>query len=189
MKVSERGLQFVAAREACTLTAHMDTTTLAVGFGQNNKNLKPDDEITIERAVELMCEFADGLDRSLNIIFGDIKCAQHQYDAVFSAAYNLGPTWLKNGNQHLIGAVKVHAEAPADLQLRDLAGLAFCQIKGPPKVKDGPPRYPFNMSRRARECVLYTQGDYGDLSTMKLFRKNPREGHPFEVVPMARFAR
>jgi hypothetical protein len=181
-------VQFVAAREACVLTAHRDTALLAIGFGQNDASLDEGDTISMDRAIALLMVAADEYDRSLNIIFAGSALAQHQYDAAFSLMYNVGATWFRSyGGRPLVKAVADHAASPGDRGLRDATGFAFVCAKYDPDAG------PFNLSRRCREALMYVQGDYGDLSTLKLWREGKSPRHippdPFETVPMPRLTR
>lgn len=184
MRYSERGLMFTAGREGCVLTVHRDTTSLARGFGINAKGLTEGDTLTMEQAITDLLDFADRALASLNIIFKGLTFSQHQADAIFSALFNIGPTWLREGNQSFINAITAHAQAPANRDLRELAGAGFGLLTGPPAEEGDKPRWPFNISRRARETVLYTTGDYGDISPLHPLIKPLVKGVPGELATL-----
>ena len=87
--VSEKGLQFVAQREAAVLKPYMDGNKLAIGFGDNDPALKGTDRITLDEAVERYVKKSNEYVASLNRLF-PFEMEQHHFDALFSLAYNYG---------------------------------------------------------------------------------------------------
>lgn len=184
MQASNKGLQFIAQREACVLTSHRDTTHLAIGFGINDANLVEGVTITFEEAIAAFLKRIEAEEKSLNIIFKDALLDQHHFDALLSLQWNIGPTKLK-GQQRLVSAVEVFCRNKTDKGLRDWAAYQlshsqFSELTGP-----------FNFSRRCREAIMFIGADYGDLSTLKLWpvgtspRNDPPD--PPEIVPMPVF--
>jgi GH24 family phage-related lysozyme (muramidase) len=82
--VSEKGLAFVACREACSLTAYADTHMLAVGFGQNDPSLKPGDTIALEHAIDLFVSKAKADAIQLTRIFDGVLLDQQHVDSLWS---------------------------------------------------------------------------------------------------------
>lgn len=184
LSISEKGYAFVAAREACSLTAYADTRMLAVGFGQNDPNLKPGDVITLDQAIALFLKEGQRIALSLTKIFAGYDLKQNVVDACFSTAYNIGLGSFAR-NEPLVSAVKAYAVHPADRLRRDAAGYQI--INANYTLDMGP----FNLSRRCREALVFVSGDYGDLSTLKLWPagKSPKNNPPDlpTLVPMPTF--
>lgn len=183
LRISEKGYAFVAAREACVLTAYPDSRMLAAGFGQNDPTLKVGDTITLDQAIALFLKEGQRIETFLQKTFSPNLEQQH-VDALFSATYNVGTGTMRD-NADLLIAVAAFRAGPADKRLRDLAGLEIIKVH----PKDKP--VPFNLSRRCREVLVFVSGDYGDLSTMQLWPagKSPKNTPPDPptIVPMPRF--
>lgn len=182
MLPSEQGLAFVAQREAAVLTAYQDSKNLAIGFGWNKPGLKDGDTITLDEAVASFVTLADAIaEKDVNRVFGAAPLSQQVYDAMFSLTYNCGGTQLRK-ETNLISAVIAYALTPTNKLLRDMAAwhivnTKFSDVTGP-----------FNLSRRCREALIFTQGDYGQLDMIKVWPvgKNPRSDPP-DIVPMPVF--
>jgi GH24 family phage-related lysozyme (muramidase) len=174
--VSEKGLAFVACREACSLTAYADTHMLAVGFGQNDPSLKPGDTIALEHAIDLFVNKAKADAIQLTRIFDGVLLDQQHVDSLWSLGYNIGFGALGRDTE-LVNAVKAFRTDPRNRELRDAAGFEIVR--------------PFNLSRRCREALVFVSGDYGDLSTLQLWEagKSPKNTPPDPptVVPMPTF--
>lgn len=179
---SEKGYAFIAAREACVLTMYPDSHNPAIGFGQNDPTLKSGDTITMAQAIDLLVREGTQIAKGLAKAFTDVKLPQNQVDALVCLGYNLGVTGIIRDNPKLVTAVRAYAKEPGNHTLRDLAGMEF--ITAHPK--DGP--VPFNFSRRCREALVFTAGDYGDLSTLMVWGtgKDPKHDKP-EFIPMPKF--
>lgn len=185
MLVSNAGLARVAAFEACVLTVYADVHSPAIGFGQNDPALKEGDTITLEEAIGLFVKNAMVYEAAVNRLFADVALSQTQFDALFSLAYNIGGGNLRK-ERTLVDAVKAFAALPGDHVLRDKAGFAI--IRAHWSEENGGP---FNFSRRCREALLFVAGDYGDISTLKLWGPglNPRTSQPALVaMPVFRAA-
>lgn len=183
--VSERGLAFVAAREACVLTAYRDSHMLAIGFGQNDPNLKEGDTTTLEHAIALFRTAAFERVVALRKIFAGVDLPQHQFDALFSLLYNCGAGTIARNSPDLLGAVRAYRANPKDVRFRDHA--AYQIILTHPEDKP----VPFNLSRRCREVLLFLSEDYGDISTLKFWPagKSPKHTPPdlVTLIPMPKF--
>lgn len=179
MTISAKGKAFIAAREACVLVAYQDSHHLAIGFGDNDPALKAGDTITLAEAVRRMeakvVPYAEGVAQT----FHPRQIPQAKFDALVSVAWNVGVGGLRS-DAEFVQAVGEAIDNPRDGRRRDAAGLLLVCVKYTEE------RGPFNLSRRCREAILFTTGDYGDLSTLELYRGDPRATAP-ERVPMPKF--
>jgi GH24 family phage-related lysozyme (muramidase) len=186
VRFTEKGLAFVATREAIVLTAYPDSHMLAVGMGQNDPALKPGDTITLEQAIALYLHEMERISRFLEMLFSSVTLLPQHWDALGSATYNCGTGTMRN-NTALIGAVIDYRDNPDDRHKRDLAAFELVQMHPADKP------IPFNLSRRCREALVFTAGDYGDVSTVQLWPagKSPKNTPPDppQVVPMPTFLR
>ena len=182
LDVSEKGLAFVAVREACVLTAYQDTRHLALGFGINDPSLKEGDTITLDEAITRYVKTAGEYSASINKILLGLPIKQHQHDVLFSVTWNIGATRLADEDR-LLRAIRAHSVEPTNPELRDWAAYELLHVRW-----DLVGHKPFNLARRCAEAILYVRGDYGDLSKLKLWRegKNPRRD-PVEEIPMPTF--
>jgi GH24 family phage-related lysozyme (muramidase) len=185
LTIGEKGYAFVAAREACVLTMYPDSHNPAIGFGQNDPNLKPGDVITLDRAIALFLKEGQRIAAALEKLFAGFYLTQQQIDALFSTVYNIGLGSLVRANSGLVEAVKSYARHPTSHALRDAAGRLIVDAR-PENVEP-----PFNLSRRCREALVFVSGDYGDLSTLQLWPagKSPKNNPPDPptLVPMPTF--
>lgn len=167
--VVERTLAFTAVREGCVQTMYPDSHNPAIGFGQNDPSLKPGDTISVARACEMLVAASKSFEASILKAFHEVALTQPMFDALFSLTYNVGGGGLA-AEPDLIAAFKAYAINPDDHGLRDLAGLQLALVK----VKET--GHPFNLSRRLREGLILTAGDYGDLTKIPFWSagKNPR---------------
>lgn len=172
---------FIAAREACILKAYQDRNSLAIGFGINDKTLKPGDTITMEQAIHAFVEYVEKDVPILNKTFKDGFLLPHQWGALNSLMYNIGATVFL-ADHKMVEAVKAFAAAPLDRTLRGWASYymvmaKFSNVTGV-----------FNPSRRYREGVLFEQGDYGDLTKLKFLGPDKtNKVDPYEEIPMPVF--
>jgi GH24 family phage-related lysozyme (muramidase) len=184
MRPSEKGYASVAAREACVLTTYPDSHSPAIGFGRNNPSLKPGDTSTLEVEIAWLVKEGERIGAGLAKVFDGFELAQTTIDCLFSTVYNIGSGSLIRGNTELVTAIKAHAVKPAK-QERETAGHWIVQAH-PLGVEP-----PFNLARRCREALVFLAGDYGDLSTMKLWpagtspKNTPPD--PPQIVPMPTF--
>lgn len=173
MNVSNNGLAFVAVREACVLTAYWDRHHYAIGFGINDAKLKGGETITLEQAIVDFVKFMEDISRGVSRLFDGVAFLPNMHDAICSAAYNFGVGGLSE--QHdLMRSINDLGGFPADA---DLNG-----------VKEAFEAIELNNHRRKMEAKMFVEGDYGDISTLKLWKagKNPRVD-AFELMPMPRF--
>lgn len=184
LPISEKGYARCAAFEACVLTMYPDSKSPAIGFGQNDPNLKPGDTITMDEAIALFLKEGQRIQRFLEKTFGGVDLLQWHVDALFSLAYNVGTGTIRDSFD-LLMAIAAFRAAPTDKSLRDLAAMEI--IKTHPKDKP----MPFNLARRCREALVFVAGDYGDVSKLMLWEagKSPKNtpADPPIIVPMPTF--
>lgn len=93
MKTSVNGLDFLAKQEGLKLKAYQDQAGIwTIGIGstryENGEPIKPGDEITRERAIEL---FKNTLARfEVTVSMATKGLNQNQFDATVSLTYNIG---------------------------------------------------------------------------------------------------
>lgn len=94
MKTSENGINLIKEFEGCKLTAYDDGTgTWTIGYG-HTKGVKEGDEITIQRAYELLQEdiqeFEGYVVDLINNGIIEFYVNQNMFDALVSFSFNLG---------------------------------------------------------------------------------------------------
>lgn len=178
---SNNDLAFIAAREACVLKAYPDAHSLAIGFGINDKTLKPGDKITYEEAIRRFVAVAADYEADINKIFGPMNFQPHEYGALFILDYNIGGTKMR---QHhlLLDAAKAYGDQPTNRVLRGWVSYymimsLFSNVTGV-----------FNPARRYREATLFETGDYGNISRLKFLPAHKtNKVDPYEDRPMPKF--
>lgn len=94
MKLSKKGLDFIAQEEGLRLNAYQDQVGVwTIGYGstfyEDGTKVKKGDKITKERALNLFANitkvFEDGVNRVVKS-----KLNQNQFDALVSIAFNIG---------------------------------------------------------------------------------------------------
>ena len=156
---------FIARQEACVLVSYQDGAHFSIGFGHNDPGLTADATITLDDAWALFKKDLEPREKSVDELI-DVPLQPHQLDACVSLYYQAG-------NQLRAVAALINAgsidEAMATL-LSINRDYTFKQFRlGLAK-------------RRLAEATLFMKADYGDLSTLKLFKGNPRTT-PFIEVP------
>lgn len=175
MNISEKGLQFIAQREGCVLQAYRDGKRLAIGFGDNDPKLFVGKTITLDDAIARFVPQAQKFAAGVSNIFPEITLRQQHIDALTSAAYNYGIRGLQQKAPDLITAVRAYYKDLTDNDLCNTVGLEFTAL-------------PANRTRRRREAVLFTTGDYGDLTYLNFWDagSNPHLVRP-EAILMPKF--
>lgn len=177
---SNNDLAFIAAREACVLRAYPDTHSLAIGFGINDKKLKPGDTITYEEAIRRFLAAAANYEADINKLFPD-NLRPHEYGALFILDYNIGGTEMGK-HRLLLDAAKNYGDRPKDRTLR--GWVSYYMIMSKFSNVTGV----FNPARRYREATLFETGDYGDISELKFLPANKTNRvDPYEKRPMPKF--
>lgn len=161
-ELPELGMRFTARREALCLVACPDPVILSIGFGEQDKSLKPGDTITIPEAFArfkraIAPRVAD-LDRWLKV-----QLLPHQFSALFSMYYQSGVKFLRGENLlTLINAGKADE------------ALALWPEFDTKKTEDGGQVHDLGLKRRRiLEQKLWRTGDYGKLSPIPVWYELP----------------
>ncbi|MBA3753045.1 MAG: lysozyme [Nitrospira sp.] len=160
-------MAFIGRREGFVEVSYSDGKYLSWGFGHNGPEVLAGQRITLQDGIALFStdleRFERGIKRELKA-----KLQPHEFDALLSAAYNLGVNGVASVIELLNGGLR-------DAALKKLRSL--CKIKS---ADDGDPTTPpvFTESaglkkRREAEAVLFETGDYGDVSRIPYWRNNP----------------
>lgn len=181
MKPGQKDLAFIAAREGWALTAYPDTHHLAIGPGLNDPSLVDGHTLSMQRTIEIFLTFMKQQTAALERVLPSEGLAANHWGAVQSLTYNIGVGGIKR-NEPLLSAIIAFAAKPSDRVLRDKAGLQIVLANSNPDTG------PFNLSRRCREAVLFTAGDYGNIDKMPFWDagKNPHKSLP-EQLPIPDF--
>ncbi len=160
-QITLKGLAFICRREALVTVPYQDGKHLSIGFGSNGPHVKPGMEVTLEEALELLRFDVADIERRLNRSL-TIELHPWRFDALGSAAYNLGVTGIK-GVIQLVNARKFTA-AMDELEKRHKikAGADFVVSEG-------------LLKRRRKERIMFEKGEYGELSPIPTWRGNPHK--------------
>lgn len=161
-------MRVLCTEEACVLVPYPDGPHLSVGFGHNDARLKlTDPPITVKRAIEMLREDLKSREADINrmLRFDAGARGQRVFDALLDAYYNKG-----NQVRPVIELFNRGQETDAIEHLRTINKNAAGEYKA------GLAR------RREREIGIWLHGDYGDISTMKLWRGDPHKTRP-EIIP------
>jgi lysozyme len=94
MQISSRGLEQLKRSEGFQQKAYQEPDgTWSIGYGHNG--VKPDDEITPERGIELLAADVERVGRAVEAQ-ATLPLTQGQYDALVCLGYNIGLGALKN---------------------------------------------------------------------------------------------
>lgn len=100
MTTSQKGIDLIAAFEGCRLKAYKCPAGVnTIGYGttvyENGQPVRMGDQITLQRAKELLKHEVDMKAVGVNTMLGSTKVTQNQFDALVSFAYNCGTGALK----------------------------------------------------------------------------------------------
>lgn len=168
---SREGYIFTTCREALVTVAYPDGPNHSIGVGSNDPALKPGDTITVKEAFErLKRDIAareDIVNRALKV-----EVSQQQFDALLDLYYQNGnklDIHGRRGFDAIMALMNVGQFAEAAAYLPNI-----CLNSKGVKI-DG------LRKRRLMEQAIFLRGDYGDLSTIPLYRGDPH------VVPQERY--
>lgn len=91
MKVSNKGVDLIKKYEGCRLQAYkpvLGEKYWTIGIGHYGKDVKQDERITMERALELFHNDIVPIEKVINGL--NINFKQNQFDALVSWIFNLG---------------------------------------------------------------------------------------------------
>ena len=93
MKISEDGLELIKKFEGCETTAYQDSVGVwTIGFG-HTKGVEEGQTCSIEDAESMLADEMDEYEGYINNMV-KVDLQQHEFDALVSWVYNLGPTNL-----------------------------------------------------------------------------------------------
>ena len=139
MRASEQAYDLIRSEEGLRLKTYKDPVgKLTIGYG-HTRNAKPDMEITLEQAEELLTQDVKSAERIVNWYVRKVN--QNQFDALVSFVFNVGSGHFKGST--LLRKVKVNPDDPS------IADEFAKWIRGGGKVLPGLVR------RRKREAELY----------------------------------
>ena len=99
MKISKEGLEFLAEVEGNKLVAYRDTGgVLTIGVGHTSDEhleVTPGLKITHEKSMELLAIDVEEAEEVVKHMVS-VPLTQHQFDALVSFVFNLGPTQFAN---------------------------------------------------------------------------------------------
>ena len=166
MQASFKCACLIAQEEAIVTVPYPDGPHFSIGTGHNDPKLTPSTPpITVEQALALL---AADLIRRENDVTAALKAplTQPQFDAIIDAYYNkehaILPVIALINQGNVSEAMALLLTLTRNSKGIWLEGLA---------------------KRRLREVALFLHGDYGDLSTVKVFRAYPFVASP-DIVPM-----
>jgi GH24 family phage-related lysozyme (muramidase) len=173
MIVSRNGMLAACCREALVLVAYPDPTPTqcSAGFGQQVPHMRPGDPVTIEWAFSTMkvsaAKRAAELSRRLKV-----SLEQHQFDALWSLYYQSGVRYMPI-KPRLPG--EVHSDYPDILALINAGRLDEAADLWPACDANQAGEHMGGLrKRRLLEQAIWVHADYGDLSTIPMWRGNPR---------------
>lgn len=151
--------------EALVLVSYPDGEHRSIGAGHNDSALTPDSKITLEEALALLA--VDLVSREAAVAkMLKVPIKQWEFDALVDAYYNKG---------NLVAPV-------IDLLNAGHTGDAMAHLLTINRNKAGV-FLPGLAKRRFREMQLFLYGDYGDLTTIKVWRGPPSSTKP-TIEPM-----
>ncbi len=121
-RTSARMIEMIKQFEGFRGDCYLDNTQRSVGYGTRCDKCDPnapgypniscstytkDNPITVEHATELLTQFVEGFEKSLNkfIAKHELTITQNQFDALLCLNYNTGGSWMYNTSSPLRDAV------------------------------------------------------------------------------------
>ena len=95
MSASDAALKIIRNAEGLKLTPYKDAGLLAIGYGHRLKNKKIK-KITPAHAENLLKSDVGEVEKRIRPLLSKSRIRQHQYDALVSFTYNVGPDKAKN---------------------------------------------------------------------------------------------
>ncbi len=165
---TRNGVAFIARREGFVSVAYPDGRYFSIGFGYNGPDVSESQSITFQRGLELLetvvHDVAKRVDRKLTL-----QLHPHRFDALVSAAYNLGVTGI-NGVIMLVNQ-RMFIDAMDELEKRNKV-----KVGNNFEVSEGLRR------RRARERDMFLNANYGDIDMIPTWNGDPH-AVPMEWTP------
>jgi lysozyme len=92
MKISPDGINIIKKFEGYMAKSYLCPGKIwSIGYGHTGEDVGPNMYITKEKAEELLLKDLERFEDCVNEIVDTAKLNQHQFDALVSLAYNIGP--------------------------------------------------------------------------------------------------
>lgn len=145
MKLSDAGVKHLEAEEGYREVPYMDAGgVLTVGYGHTGKDVRAGENVSLERAQELLRADVATAEACINKYVTVIQ-NQHQFDALVSFVYNVGTEAFKKST--LLQTINSGDVEGISNQFMRWVNVAGKRNKG-------------LVNRRAAECRLYHGGIY-----------------------------
>jgi lysozyme len=150
MKINEQGLALVKHFEGCSLTAYLCPAGVwTIGYGSTGNHVRKGGRITKEAAELLLMEDLHRTELAVMKIIGNAPTNHHQFSALVSFAFNLGPARLDGST-----LMKRHRN-------RDYNGAAVEFLRWNKMRVDGQLVASAGLTRRRlAESALYSHGSW-----------------------------
>ena len=127
MKLTDTIRAKIMMWEGCKLRAYLCPAGVwTIGYGHTGPDVRPGMTITPQEAVRLFNADIDKFSAGVERLLGDVILTPHQFDAITSLAYNIGPGNLSKST--LLAKVKAN---PDDPTIRDeFMKHVFARVNG-----------------------------------------------------------
>ena len=144
MKISQEGISLIKKFEGCEYNSYKCAAdVLTIGYG-HTKDVKEGDLVTQQEAENLLTKDLEEFEESV-IEAVDMPMSQHQFDALVSWTFNLGPNNLKSSSMLKVLNSGNYEDVPEQIKRWNKAGG---------KVLDG------LIRRREAEALLFSGEDW-----------------------------
>ena len=121
MKISQEGISLIKKFEGCEYNAYKCAAdVLTIGYG-HTKDVKEGDLVTQQEAENLLAEDLKEFEESV-IDAVEMPMSQHQFDALVSWTFNLGPSNLKASTMLKVLNKGDYEDVPAQIKRWNKAG-------------------------------------------------------------------
>lgn len=159
LRTTEKGVEFIKAKEGFTATAYWDYSQYSIGYGTRCEKNEYPDGITQEQADVLLRLKLQEIETTLDAFLdrNDIRLDDAQYDALMSFTYNVGATWM--GASYRLAAL-LASGAYTENELACAFGI-WCHvtIDGKTVIHNS------LLNRRMQELKLFLYGDYAGMNS------------------------
>ena len=121
MKISQEGISLIKKFEGCEYNAYKCAAdVLTIGYG-HTKDVKEGDLVTKQEAENLLTKDLEEFEESV-IEAVDMPMSQHQFDALVSWTFNLGPSNLNSSTMLKVLNKGDYEDVPAQIKRWNKAG-------------------------------------------------------------------
>jgi len=121
MKISQEGISLIKKFEGCEYNAYKCAAdVLTIGYG-HTKDVKEGDLVTQQEAENLLTKDLEEFEESV-IEAVDMPMSQHQFDALVSWTFNLGPSNLNSSTMLKVLNKGDYEDVPAQIKRWNKAG-------------------------------------------------------------------